>query len=166
MNPVSIAMRVSLRWWCSYPSWWAITLDCWWWHQAEEARRAWVSLKSKFHAGSTFAKASSAIHHFQYSHHTCLHIIIDGDMWNPFLAVRDSSIGDLVTHSLTKSDFWFQRLQSTAELSYTHVTFLTIGQKEALPTRRRQRQIHWERFIDLVIQLTVSDKLRNSNHGI
>ena len=36
--------------------------------------------------------------------------------WSPylsffaiFLAVQDSSIGDLVTHSLIESDFWFQR---------------------------------------------------------
>ena len=32
-----------------------------------------------------------------------------------FLAVQDSSIGDLVTHLVR--DFWFWRLQSTAELS-------------------------------------------------
>ena len=33
-----------------------------------------------------------------------------------FLAVQDSSIGDIVTQSLIKTDFWFQRLQSTTEL--------------------------------------------------
>ena len=34
-----------------------------------------------------------------------------------FLAVQDSSIGDLVTHWLSESGhFWFQRLQSTTEL--------------------------------------------------
>ena len=28
------------------------------------------------------------------------------------------------------TDFWIQRLQSTAELTWTHVTFLTIDQKD------------------------------------
>ena len=42
------------------------------------------------------------------------------------LAVQDRSLGDLVTHSL--SHFCFQRLQSTEELSLTHVTLLTIDQ--------------------------------------
>ena len=28
------------------------------------------------------------------------------------------------------TDFWIQRLQSTAELTWTHVTFLTIDKKD------------------------------------
>ena len=45
-------------------------------------------------------------------------------------------------------------LQSTAELSQTHVTFLTIDQK----TKTNDLVIY------LVTQLTIPDKLRNSNH--
>ena len=46
-------------------------------------------------------------------------------------AVQDSSFSDLVTDSASESDiFLFQRLQSTAELSQTRVTLLTINQKD------------------------------------
>ena len=32
--------------------------------------------------------------------------------------------------------------------------------------RQRQRQRRWERFVDLVTQLTIPDKLRNCSHDV
>ena len=54
----------------------------------------------------------------------------------------------------------------TAELLLTHGTFLTIDKDKKKDKNKekdkKQRQRHWKRFSDLVTQLTVPDKLRNS----
>ena len=42
-----------------------------------------------------------------------LRMTTNGTNWS-FLAVQDSSIGDIVSEWLSETDFWFQRLQSTA----------------------------------------------------
>ena len=47
---------------------------------------------------------------------------------NSFLAVQDSSIGDLVTHSLTKSDFGF--LQRVALDFHTASSFSLVVQED------------------------------------
>ena len=70
-----------------------------------------------------------------------------------FLAVQNSSIGDVVSESVT---FWFHRTTLTATTPMTRET--------AIRFKFRLRAIQW--LSDLVTQLTITDKLQNLNHDI